>query len=291
MGGSVGGFVEDMTGINMGNHSGADRARGEQAAATAQANATQRYIYDETRKDQQPWRQAGQVALGQLGSQDFQRDFTANDFQKDPGYDFRMAEGMKALERSAAARGGLMSGGTLKALQGRSQDIASSEYQNAYNRFNNDRTNRFNRLSSIAGLGQTANGQVAQAGQNYGNQVSANQIGLGNANAASHIQQAGQMRQMAKDGMTALAACDERLKTNIEKVSAEDMAELRKAIIPYKFNYIDDCYGRGDWVGPMAQDLQKTKLGKSLVVTDTDGFLKVDLNKVAVLLLSTMGGV
>ncbi len=114
-------------------------------------------------------------------------DFTMNDFQADPGYQFRLDEGQKALERSAAARGGLMSGATMKALTRYSQGVASDEFQNAYNRFNNDRTNRFNRLASLAGTGQTANNQLAQAGQNYANQVSANNAAMGNAQAASSI--------------------------------------------------------------------------------------------------------
>jgi hypothetical protein len=54
---------------------------------------------------------------------------------KDPGYDFRLAQGMKALQGSAAASGGLLSGPTLKAITDYSQGAASQEYQNAFNRF------------------------------------------------------------------------------------------------------------------------------------------------------------
>jgi hypothetical protein len=115
------------------------------------------------------------------------RSFGQSDFQKDPGYDFRMQEGQKALERSAAARGGLQSGGTMKALTRYGQDFASNEYQNAYNRFNNDRSNRFNRLSGIAGVGQAANSQIGQAGANYANQVGQNTMGAANAAGAAGI--------------------------------------------------------------------------------------------------------
>jgi len=113
------------------------------------------------------------------------RNFTASDFQKDPGYEFRMAEGQKALERSAAARGGLQSGGTLRALSRYGQDYASNEYTNAYNRFNADKDRRFNRLSALAGIGQTANSQVAAAGQNYAGQVGSNLTNLANAQGAA----------------------------------------------------------------------------------------------------------
>jgi hypothetical protein len=115
------------------------------------------------------------------------RNFTNADFQKDPGYDFRMQEGQKALERSAAARGGLQSGGTLKSLARYGQDYASNEFNNAYNRFNNDRSNRFNRLSSLAGVGQTANTQIGAAGQNYANQFGQNTMGAANAAGAAGI--------------------------------------------------------------------------------------------------------
>ena len=52
----------------------------------------------------------------------------------DPGYKFRLSEGMKALDRQAAARGGLISGNALKATQRYGQDLASQEFGNAYNR-------------------------------------------------------------------------------------------------------------------------------------------------------------
>lgn len=90
---------------------------------------------------------------------------------KDPGYDFRLAEGQKALERSAAARGSLKSGGTLKALTNYAQGLASQEYQNAYARafdtFNSNQTNLFNRLASLAGVGQTTASTLGNAGQGY----------------------------------------------------------------------------------------------------------------------------
>jgi hypothetical protein len=166
----------------------ANRAAKGQAQAAAASNALQKKMYKQQRKDQEPWREAGKQALsGLTGNADFQRDFAASDFEADPGYAFRMAEGQKALERSAAARGGLQSGGTLKALTKYGQDVASQEYGNAYNRFNADRDRRFNRLSSIAGVGQTANSQVAAAGQNYANQYGNNVQGAANANAAAGI--------------------------------------------------------------------------------------------------------
>lgn len=198
--GAVGGIAG---GIIQGN-AASDAAKKQQDAAS-QANALQERMYNQTRADQEPWRQAGATALGQLGSQDFQRDFNMSDFQKDPGYDFRMQQGQQALERSAAARGGLNSGATLGAISRYGQDYASNEYQNAYNRFNNDRNQRFSRLSSIAGMGQGANSALGQAGQNYAGQYGANTmdaaVAAGNAGMASAQGWANTLGGLGKMGM------------------------------------------------------------------------------------------
>ena len=107
-----------------------------------------------------------------------QQDFTNN---MDPAYQFDLQQGSQALQRSAAAQGSLMSGGTLKDLTSYAQGQASNEYQNAYSRFMNNQNTQFNRLASIAGIGQTATGQINQAGMNMANNVG--NIAMGNANA------------------------------------------------------------------------------------------------------------
>lgn len=98
-------------------------------------------------------------------------NFGMEDYQADPGYAFRLAEGQKALERSAAARGGLYSGRAMKDMNAYAQGQASQEYGNAYNRYQSNQNNQYNRLASLAGVGQTANNALAQSGQNYANQV------------------------------------------------------------------------------------------------------------------------
>jgi len=113
------------------------------------------------------------------------KNFGASDFQADPGYAFRLSEGMKALDRTAASRGGLLSGSTLKGAQRYGSDLASQEYQNAFNRyqanraqqaqeygnafnrFQTERTNTLAPLQSLAGVGQSATQQAQQAAQNY----------------------------------------------------------------------------------------------------------------------------
>jgi hypothetical protein len=88
--------------------------------------------------------------------------------QNDPGYQFRLQEGQKALERSAAARGGLLSGGTAKELTDYQQNAASNEYGKVYDRafgtFQTNQTNLFNRLAAISGVGQQAVTTLGQEG-------------------------------------------------------------------------------------------------------------------------------
>ena len=110
--------------------------------------------------------------------------FNMSDFTQDPGYQFRLAEGQKALDRSAASKGMNLSGAQLKASQSYGQNMGSQEYGNAYNRFNNDQSTLYNRLAGISGIGQTANGQTQMSGMNAANNVAQNQLGAGNAAAA-----------------------------------------------------------------------------------------------------------
>ncbi len=154
-------------GVMQGN--AAKDAANTQAGATDRAAAATERQYQQNRADMTPWREAGVTALnqqtaGMVPGGDFNRDFTLSDFTADPGYQYRLDQGREALEGSAAARGQLLSGGTLKALTRYGQDQGSGEYQSAYQRFNADRDRRFNRLSAVAGTGQTATNNIATMG-------------------------------------------------------------------------------------------------------------------------------
>jgi hypothetical protein len=129
------------------------------------------------------------MSAGTAAGGEFNRDFSLADFQRDPGYQFRMDQGSNALQSSAAARGGLLNGGSLKALDRYGQDYASGEYSNAYNRFNNDRTQRFNRLASLAGTGQTATRDVANQGTALATQNGNNLMQAANARASGYVGQ------------------------------------------------------------------------------------------------------
>lgn len=115
---------------------------------------------------QKPWLTAGETALNKLIPMATEyTPFGTQQFQQDPGYAFRLGEGTKALERSAAARGGLLSGATLKGIQRYGQEMGSQEYQNAFNRYQAERQARLGPLQSLAGVGQTTAQQMGQAGQ------------------------------------------------------------------------------------------------------------------------------
>lgn len=117
----------------------------------------------------------------------YARDFGVQDFQQDPGYSFRLSEGLKALDRQAAARGGLISGAALKAAQRYGQDAASQEYQNAFNRYQISRAAQLNPLQSLAGQAQTSANVLGQAGQQYASAIGENYMGAANARASGYV--------------------------------------------------------------------------------------------------------
>lgn len=142
-----------------------------QADAANRASDLQYRQWRESVALQEPWRKAGEQALNKLIPLTDYTPFGMDQFQADPGYAFRLSEGQKALERSAAARGGLLSGSTLKGTQRFGQDLASQEYQNAFNRYQAERQARLQPLQSLAGVGQTTAQQIGQSGQQMASNV------------------------------------------------------------------------------------------------------------------------
>jgi hypothetical protein len=129
--------------------------------------------------------------------------FGMDDFEADPGYQFRQDEGLKALERSAAARGGLLSGRAMKDTMRFSQGLASDEYGRSFDRFRLNQGDTFNRLAAIAGVGQTATQQTSAAAGRYGDAAAGNIIGAGNAMAAGRIGSANALTGAIGQGVSA----------------------------------------------------------------------------------------
>jgi len=177
-----------------------ESAADTQAAAANRAADLQYKMFKENQAAQKPFLEAGYkgqnrlldlLALsGNTGAQGYgsaARNFGMSDFEQDPGYAFRMSEGLKALDRTAASRGGMLSGAALRGATRYGQDMASQEYQNAYNRYNTNRANILNPLQSLAGQGQTTANTLGQAGQNYATNAGNAYMGAGNAAASGYV--------------------------------------------------------------------------------------------------------
>lgn len=187
----VGDAIGSITGANK-QAKAAQQAANTQAAASREATQIQKDMYDQTRADLMPYADAGRTALSQLMGEMgpdgyFNQTYTGQDIYSDPSYQFRLQQGQDAIQSSAAAKGGLLSGATLKALQGYGQDMASQEYQDAYNRFNADQTNQYNRLSNLVGVGQNAAAQQGNYGAQTAQAVANNTMAGANAQAAGQI--------------------------------------------------------------------------------------------------------
>ena len=144
---------------------GANKAADSQKKAAKKAAKAQKQALAQQIALTKPYVEAGKNALAEYQKLAPYEDFGMKQFQADPGYNFRMAEGMKALERSASARGLLQSGGTLKGIQQYGQNLASAEYQNAFGRYLTEREARMNPYAYLTGQGQAAAvGQAANVG-------------------------------------------------------------------------------------------------------------------------------
>lgn len=168
-------------------------AANKQANAANQATAAQQDALNRQTDLNTPFYDIGVGAANRLSAQ---TPYTpdAFNYQADPGYAFRFNEGMKGLNATAAARGGLISGNALRAATDYGQASGSQEYQNAYNRYlqNNAQnlqaynTNTANQ-QYLANMGQSsANNQANAIGQ-FGNNAASNIIGAGNATAAGMV--------------------------------------------------------------------------------------------------------
>ena len=187
----VGKAIGSITGANQ-QAKAAQNAAKTQAKAADKASQIQKDMFDQVRSDLNPYRTAGSDALAQLMGgmgQDgqFMKTYSGQDIYDDPSYQFRVNQGNNAIQGSAAAQGGLLSGATLKALQNYGQESASQEYQNAYNRFNADQTNQYNRLSNLVGIGQNAAAQTGNAGTQTAQAIANNTMQGANSQAAGTI--------------------------------------------------------------------------------------------------------
>ena len=168
----------------------AEKAAGVQAGAADRSAELQYKMYQEDVERQKPFYNVGVNALPELVEASRYTNFGMDQFQADPGYGFRLKEGQKALERSAAARGGLISGAALKAAQQYGQEMGSQEYMNAFNRYQAERAARLNPLQSLTGMGQTTAQQIGSAGRSMASNVGDAMGSSAAARASGYVGQA-----------------------------------------------------------------------------------------------------
>lgn len=175
----------------------AKRAARQQEEALLKAQAQMRETYGQQRELQDPYLRAGITGQNELlrllglggdaGSEGYgsmAKAFGMDQFQADPGYAFRLSEGLKAMDRAAAARGGLISGAALKAGQRYGQEMGSQEYQNAFNRYQTERQARLDPLYRMTGAGQQAANTMGGYAGTYGASMSDLLTGVGNVKAS-----------------------------------------------------------------------------------------------------------
>ena len=223
-------------------------AQGSRDAARISAGASNRAAdlqfeqYEQTRADLAPYRETGYRALDRLeaygpsrtvsgeyipASEIPQFDPSQINLEEDPGYQFRVSEAMRQIDRLSAGQGNLLSGNRVEEVIGRSQDIASQEYGNVYNRalqrYNIDvgregeirrrgvedfslaygqEQDYLNYLRNLAGTGQVATSQTAQIGAQAASGAGQNIVAAGNAAAAGRIGQASAYQNVLSDATT-----------------------------------------------------------------------------------------
>ena len=169
----------------------AKKAKQAQVKAAEQQQALEREMYERQQALQEPFRQLGLENLNRLAGLygeggAYARAPGMEEIQMDPGYAFRLAEGQKALERSAAARGNLLSGSILKGTQRYGQELASQEFANAYERAMAQRARVSNALLGIGQFGPSAASAIGGAAQRYATGAGAAMSDVGAARASGY---------------------------------------------------------------------------------------------------------
>lgn len=196
MGFNVGKFLKKATGIEgvkkaYGSISGQDAAK-EQAKAGQNALALQQQMYEQGRTDLSPYRNFGANSLTDMqswlsGPNGTFKAPSMEDVKNTPGYQFGLNQGVDTVQNNAAARGGLLSGNALRAVNEYGQDYASGKYSDYYNRAVQEYQNELNKRMGFVNLGYGAAGGSAGLSQNFGQvggQTMQN-IGDAKANAAN----------------------------------------------------------------------------------------------------------
>lgn len=194
----VGGYISSQ---------GAQNAAQTQAGAAEQAQQISKHEFDLIRKQEAPFLQGGYGGLGRLedllgiggvgkgtaayGS--LNKPFTIADWKRlSPAYNFQREQGMQGVLNADAPGAGALSGAAQKDLISFNQNLANTSFNNAFNMYQTQQGNIYNRLAGLMNLGQNAAanlgnqgtqlaGQQAQSATNIGTALGAGQVGAANA--------------------------------------------------------------------------------------------------------------
>jgi hypothetical protein len=189
-------------------------SRSTQATTDAQNRALelQQRMYDEQVARAQPFLQAGGAGVNRMtellgiggsptaaGYGSLGGGFSMEKFREDPFYQYSLGQGIKDLERTAAARGGLLSGATIRGYK----DVQGREYENAFNRYFTNRANVLNPLSQLGQMGAGTLGTLGQASQQMATGGAGAYGNIGAARASGYDQQADILNQLLNVGAQA----------------------------------------------------------------------------------------
>lgn len=177
----------------------AGRAASAQSRAAQQAADLQKQMFDKQVEMAAPYTGAGEAATNRLmeylgiggaptaaGYGSLGGPFTMETFRADPFYQYSLSQGVKDLERTAAARGGLLSGSTIRGYK----DVQGREYENAMNRYFANRANTLAPFQSLSGQGAQTVGNLGAGAQRYATGAGQAMMEGGAARATGYINQA-----------------------------------------------------------------------------------------------------
>jgi hypothetical protein len=187
----------------------ASKAARAQSNAAAQAADLQKQMFDKQVEMSAPYTGAGEAGTNRLleylgiggdktaaGYGSLGGPFTMETFKADPFYQYSLGQGVKDLERTAAARGGLLSGATIRGYK----DVQGREYENAFNRYYTGRANTLAPYQSLMQTGATTVGNLGSAAQRYAQGAGDAYQSGGAARATGYINQANVLNNALMQG-------------------------------------------------------------------------------------------
>lgn len=240
---AVGAIASGVAGAGASIYGASKQASAAKSAAELQHEDQQASLdfqkqeWQTQQTNEAPFLKAGQGAIGELSNlistpgqglltpwTDTFKAPTAEEARQTPGYEFAVNQGEDALQKSAAASGGLLTGGTLKGINNYAEGMADTNYQNvfnnaltqyqtAYNTFQNNQTNTYNRLAGVAGTGQTAASTLGSEGAAASGNVT-------NINATGGAQVGGSLENAAFQSASGYAGAANALSGTVGSLSS-----------------------------------------------------------------------